>query len=84
MGKLAYILIGFLIGLGAFKACEYRRDIISKEYSAVLVKNHILCYQQVIVEWALADSTWIPIDSLNELYAKSCGISIDSILNGQK
>lgn len=61
----------------------YRPDIISKEYAAELVRNHILCYQGRVVDQLMLDSVFINIDSVNLKYQVSCGIRIDSILNGE-
>lgn len=52
---------------------------VSKELSAMQVKAHILCYQQVAVERCQKDSVFIDFDSIEVEYLKRCGHQVDSI-----
>lgn len=54
---------------------------LSKENAAYLAKAHVQCFETVLASWAIQDSTYIPIDSIEQEYKKTCGAKIDSLMH---
>lgn len=54
---------------------------LSKENAAYLAKAHVQCFETVLANWAIRDSTYIPIDSIEQEYKKTCGAKIDSLMH---
>ena len=84
MKRLLYLFIGGAIGIAIIKGVEpWRPDIVTQERAALLTKHHVWCYQDIVINHCINDSIFIDFDSLYEIYRVSCGIRIDSIINGE-
>lgn len=55
-------------------------ETLPKEQTAYLVKAHVQCFETELAKWALRDSIYVPIDSIEKEYARICGTKIDSIM----
>lgn len=82
--KLPAIAFGIVVGilityyfLRPRPTLDY--TIASKENVALHVKAHYICYSSLIAEWARMDSTYIPLDSLEEVYLRTCGDYVENI-----
>ena len=84
MKRLLYLFIGGAIGIAVIKGVEpWRPDIVTKERAALLAKHHVWCYQDILIQQCIKDTIYLNFDSLYAEYQVSCGIRIDSIINGE-
>lgn len=59
---------------------DYGAARVYKRNVHLYVKAHIYCFEGILAEWAQQDSIYIPLDSIEEEYSRTCGIKIDSII----
>lgn len=79
-------LIGFVIGIfagfGIFQTISFYTPanyvIASKENVALIVKAHHMCFLEILANHCTQDSVYIPIDSLDDRYVRTCGAWVDS------
>lgn len=78
-------MLGALLTGGSYQAFRHNApaDVIiaNKENISLHVKAYAICWNSVLANWALRDSVYIPIDSLEQVSQEICGAKIEEIIN---
>ncbi len=74
---LMYVAGFFSAVLLWYLSPTYDAAIVYQRNVGLFVKAHMLCFEDVIATWAQADSTYIPLDSLEKVYLETCGDYIE-------